>query len=81
MQTEMINIDGFIMIEMQLALEYIAQGYIYKTIDDRYIVITNPEYLPDNGEDLFVVFDTANREFTDYCGQGTNSYRYIKETR
>ncbi len=40
-------------------LAAIAQGYPVQGRDDRYIVVENPDYQPDNGSDPNLVLDTA----------------------
>jgi hypothetical protein len=38
-------------------LTAIAEGYPVKGVQDQYIVVENPDYLPDNGKDPRLVFD------------------------
>lgn len=38
-------------------MKLIAQGYLSEVRDDRYIVIENPEFQPDDGTNPFVVID------------------------
>lgn len=43
--------------EMQKILELIAQGQFSMAINDRYVVVTNPDCDPTRGDDPNIVFD------------------------
>lgn len=45
---------------MKSALKLIAEGYLVQVRDDRYVVIENPDFQPDNGSDPFIVIDTKD---------------------
>lgn len=43
--------------DARMILQLIAEGYPVKTFDDRYIVIENPDFIEDRGDDPNLVFD------------------------
>jgi hypothetical protein len=43
--------------EIALALKAIAEGYPTKGADDRYILVENPTYQPDDGSEPFLMID------------------------
>lgn len=45
---------------MKSALKLIAEGYFVQVKDDRYVVIENPDFQPDDGSDPFIVIDTKD---------------------
>ena len=43
--------------EVKIVLQAIAEGYPLTVQDDSYIIVENPDYIPDNGEDPNLVID------------------------
>jgi hypothetical protein len=46
--------------KLSKTLKAIAEGYKIQTLDDRYILVENPDYRPDNGSDPYLLIDTFN---------------------
>lgn len=44
--------------ELKKALIAIAEGYPIEVHDDRYILVENCRFAPDNGEDPYLMIDT-----------------------
>lgn len=52
-------------------LQLIAEGYLAKVEEDRYIVITNPSYNPMDGSDPYIIYDitpdvTPDEDYSEY---------------
>lgn len=43
-------------------LELIAEGLYKRCEHDRYVILDNPEYKPDNGHDPYLVWDCWDKE-------------------
>jgi hypothetical protein len=41
------------------ALRLIAEGHFVRSVNDRFVLIENPEHRPDDGSDPFIAIDTA----------------------
>lgn len=46
--------------DMRAALKLIAEGYLVDIRHDRYVIIENPKFQPDDGSDPFIVVDTED---------------------
>jgi len=60
------------MSDIKKALIAIAQGYPVEAADDRYIIVENPDYKPDNGSPPNLVIDTADLEGLTQPGHSIN---------
>lgn len=45
--------------DARLVLQLIAEGCKAEGVNDRYVIVENPDYRPDNGEGPLLVFDVA----------------------
>lgn len=39
-------------------LSLIAEGYYHQSVSDRYVVVNNPDFTEDNGNNPYLVYDT-----------------------
>ena len=44
--------------DARIILQLIAEGYHSEGFDDRYVLVENPDFQPDNGQDPKLLFDT-----------------------
>jgi hypothetical protein len=55
---------GLVMVPRKL-MEAIAEGYHVSCASDTYICVENPDFKPDNGSDVNLVFDLGDDPFGD----------------